>query len=173
MDIEAVRQALYTWMQRETGLPPDRVIFPEQAQHRPPLPYGTLKFLNPSQRVGAIDEIRVDGDEFTTAGLRTATVSINIFGKGANDKMSTLRDSIDRPDVVDEFNEAGLAVIGEEGPTDLTGYMETRYQERSQMDVMIQYAQTRSTAVFPIEEVVIENEDTGETLVVEAPEEEP
>lgn len=169
MNLDNTQQAIYTWMQRETGLPADKVIFAEQSEHRPNLPYATIKFVNPGIRVGSIDELRVEGETFTTAGLRTALVSLNIFGKGANDLMSALRDSLDRPDVVDEFEAAEIAHIGENGPNDLTELMETKYQERSQLDLTIQYAQVRATSVVPIEHVVIENEILDETIEINIP----
>lgn len=161
MTLDNAKQALLTWMQRETGL---KCIYAEQAEHRPQPPYGTVKFVNPSNRVGGIDELRASGSTFKTAGLRTATVSLNIFGEGANDKMSALRDTLDRPDVGDEFLAADFACIGEQGPQDLTAEEDTSYRERSQMDLTIQYAQERETAIGPIESVEVEYDNENEHL---------
>ena len=169
MNLDNAQSAIYTWLQRESGLPADKVIWAEQSEHRPTLPYASVKFLNTSIRVGSIDHIKSDGDEFTTQGLRECVLSINIFGLGANDLMAKVRDSLDRPDVMDEFNTVGLSTIGEDGPRDLTELMETKYQERSQMDVSMYYAQERTTSIVPIEEVVFENEILDEETAIDTP----
>lgn len=155
MGLEAVRTALYTWMQRETGL---TIIFAEQSKQRPQLPYGSIKFVNPAVRVGGRDEIRIQGENSTVVGQRTTLASLNIFGKNANDVMSKLLTSLDRPDVIDLFSEAGMSHVGETGPNDLTELMETQYQERSQMDLSLMYTDTQDAKLGFIESVEITNE---------------
>lgn len=155
MGLEAVRTTLYTWMQRETGI---TIIFAEQSKQRPELPYGSIKFVNPAQRVGSRDEIVIRGQTSKVVGQRTALASLNIYGKRANDIMSQLLLSLDRPDVIDMFAEAGMSHIGEEGPRDLTELMETKYQERSQMDLTIGYAEEQDAKLGFIEKVEIENQ---------------
>lgn len=163
MSMDSIRSALLTWMTRETGL---TCIFPKQGEPRPPLPYGTLEFINPSGRYGGIDETRISGSDVTLHGLRSSNVSLNIFGGDANDRMSKLRDTLDLQRVIDEFNAAGIAHNGETGPNDLSSLMETKYQERSQMDLDISYSIELDQGIGIIEEVVITNENTNETVVI-------
>lgn len=166
MSLDSAQSALYSWMKRETGL---EIIFPSQGKPRPKPPYGTIMFIGPTQRVGSIDEIRpgprdetgpsANNDTFRQTGLRTAVASLNIFGDGANELMSALRDSLDRPDVVEEFQAAEIAHLDEAGPNDLTALEETLYRERSQMDLTIGMNIDLLTKVVPIESVDIEQQD--------------
>lgn len=169
MNLDSTKNALYTWMKRETGW---EIIFANQSEQRPKLPSGTINFVNPGIRVGGIDELRMKGRQMSVAGLRTALCSLNLFGKGANQKMSELLNTLDRPDVIDEFRAAGLAHIGENGPNDLTALMETKYQERSQLDLTLQYAIENDANVGTIESVEIENTNFDEVTVIETENEE-
>lgn len=159
MTRQQIETAIYNWVKAETGLA--NVIFVNQDGPRPAIPYASIEFLNPALRVGSIDEIRFqagdtpDEDEFVQTGLRTSLVSLNIFGEGANDLMSKLRDTLDRPDIIETFD---FAHIDENGPIDLTELEETKTRERSQMDLTIMYAIERETNVVPIEEVEIKIE---------------
>lgn len=153
MDIETVKAALYKWMHRETGI---TIIFANQGHHRPKRPYGSINFVNAARRVGSIDASEGDGSNFKLSGLRSTLVSLNIFGDGANDKMAKLRDTLDLPNVIEELSSVGIAVVDEEGPKDLTGLLETKYEERSQMDLTLNYAQETEVAVVPIESVEID-----------------
>lgn len=157
MESGAIKTAILTWMTRETGL---TCIYARQAGPRPTPPYGSILITNPAIRIGGQDELRANGDKFSQTGLRTTILSLNIFGEGANDKMNKLRDSLDRPDVIQEFESAGLAHHGEEGPTDLTELEDTSYLERSQMDLTVSYAKNYNnlSGVMPIDSVEVEGE---------------
>lgn len=155
MDLDAIKAALYTWFKREAGL--TEVIFPRQGKPRPKLPYGIVDFLDGAARVGGSDELRrnEDDDGFELTGLRTAVVTLDIYGVGANSTMSRVRDSIGRPDVIEEMNAAGFSVWSETTPTDLTEIEDTKYPERSQMELTISYAVTRETTVVEVEQVEV------------------
>jgi hypothetical protein len=149
------------------------VIFTRQAAPRPKPPYGTLQFLAPSSREGSIDELRYDEEEdaFFQSGSRIFTATLNCYGEGANQKMANLRDSLDRPDVVEEFGLAGLAHVSEDGPNDLSELEETVYRERSQMDLELRGTLDREAEnVGAIEsaEIVFKDAPGGDqTIVVE------
>lgn len=165
MESGAIKTAILTWMARETGL---TCIYARQGTPRPKLPYGSILVVNAGVRIGGQDELRVQGSNFSQSGLRRILVSINIFGEDANGKMSTLRDSLDRPDVIEEFERAGLAHHGEVGPNDLTELEDTSYPERSQLDLTLSYAKNyNGISVQPIDAVEVEGE------VFSSPESEP
>lgn len=153
--LDTMQAALYTWMKRETKLA--NVIFPRQGKPRPKPPYGTILVVPATARVGAFDELRAEGDTFTLVGLRTVLVSINIFGEGANAMMAALRNSLDKPRVIDEFAAAEIAHLDESGPNDLTSLEETIYRERSQMDLTLGLSEATDAEVTALEDTDIES----------------
>lgn len=157
MDLATLKGTLLTWVRRETRI---TVIFARQDKPRPKFPYATIYAPNPAIRVGAIDEIRPNDDDtgYEQHGLRTTTVSLNIYGDDANDLMSRLRDSLDWPLTQEEFATAGLALVGETGPKDLSAFEDTKHVERSQLDLVFMYGITRSPD---------EDRDVGQIATVE------
>lgn len=153
MELDAIKTALYTWVKRETNLA--NVIYARQGTPRPALPYATILVTNAAQREGAVDETRQSGQDQFQAGMRTVLVSLNILGPKANQIMASLRDTLDRSDVIEELSVAGLAHVSENGPNDLTALEETEYTERSQLDLTFRYAIEKQTTAGPIETVEI------------------
>lgn len=170
MEVDDIKAALYTWMVRETGI---TVIFARQGKERPAIPYGVILFVNAGEREGMTDELRGDGDEsFTMVGRRSAPVTLNIYGANANQKMCLLRDSLQRPDVVEEFSAAGISCVSDSAPLDLTELEEISYQERSQMELTLGYTVSRETDVVPIEGTDITHLNApggAQTFTVETP----
>lgn len=150
MTSSQLQQFFFKWLRRVTRL---TVIDERQGKPRPQLPYVAFDISNASTRVGAIDETRASGESFSNHGLRTAIVSIDIIGPGALDAMAHLQQCLDLPEAVEEFGIAGVSHIGEDGPNDLSGLMETTYQERSQLDLRIMYGFEIESTVGPIESV--------------------
>jgi len=163
--------ALQTWIKRESGY--SNVIQARQSQARPQLPYGSVLVIVAGVRVGGIDETRGQATTtlgqpdyvFTLEGLRTCLVSVNFYGKGANETLSKVRDSMDRADVIEEMSRAGISILSDDGPRDLTELENTVYTERAQIDFTVQYAMVRDTPIQPILEiemdgVLITDQDT-------------
>jgi hypothetical protein len=153
--IQIVETFIRTLIQSETGLV---TIRSRQASPRPPLPYATYLFVNPSSKPNGQDEIRDvpnNEDDFTQNGLRQSLVSINIFGENANNRMSDLRDALDRPDIISLFCENNLSVVGNQSIQDLTSLEDTRYVERSQMDLQIYYSINKDARAVPVEAVEV------------------
>jgi hypothetical protein len=161
------------------------VIFAHQNKPRPNFPYGTLWVNGAGTRQGAIDEVRYNEDDerFEQHGLRTTTVSLNIYGPNANDYMSRIRDTLDWPGVIEEFASVGVSHQGETGPNDLTAFEDTKSAERSQLDLMISYdilkTPIEENTVHPIEkaDITFESAPTNpdhedETFSVETPDSE-
>lgn len=142
MNRDDVFKFLLKWLSDESGLV---VVKANQKGPRPARPYISLRFLNASQRVGSMDqntttEHTLAGEtkySVATEGMRTAVASINVFGDNAIDTLAMIRDSLDRPDVIDRFESAGVSHISEGPINDLTELLETIYEERGQMDLTI------------------------------------
>lgn len=160
MGLSEARTLIIGWAKRETGL--TFVLTRQSGAPRPQLPYGTLQFVGNGSRVNGIDELRYDREEekFMQEGVRSTLVSLNILGKDANDLMSKLRDSLDRPDVIEEFARGNIAVISEGTPQDLSELEDTKTPERSQLDLTVHFTVSYETNVQPIEEVEITMEET-------------
>lgn len=159
----AIYQTLYNWLTAESGL---TVIRANQKGPRPARPYASLNFLNPSNRLGnSIDQQRAtDAGLVAAEGMRSAVASINIFGDNALDTMAAVRDSLDRADVQEVFEDGEIAHLDEGPITDLTELQETIYEERAQMDLTLSFVASSEVDVGTIEEVVLEGEADGHEI---------
>lgn len=255
-----IYQVLFDWLRAETGLVVVQVPQPDGNAPRPARPYVSLKFLNPTDRLGdSIDQqsmtktiypatgaiyrvtlgsvsdgcsLSIFGDTFTlgasgddvrsafrkyldhfqansalvvtqvgttfafdvyrasgmafatptvsggwtqgasplagtttytvaTEGMRKAIASINIFGENALDTLAKVRDSLDRPDVSENFALAGISHLDETQVNDLTALQETLYEERAQMDLTVTFVAGSEVDVGTIESVRIEGTING------------
>lgn len=143
---------LFGWIKAESGM---TVIKANQKGPRPPRPYVSVLFINANSRIGSVMDQQRSTDTGTvlTEGARKAVASINIFGETANETLSKVRDSLDRPDVIASFAQMGIAHLSEDGPNDLTELEETAFEERSQMDLMISFVASSEVDVSTIENV--------------------
>jgi hypothetical protein len=163
-----VYQVIFDWLKAESGLV---VIKANQAAPRPARPYVSLNFLNPALRLGGQDqqEMNEATDEVTTSGMRSAVASINIFGENAIDTLARVRDSLDRPDVIERFSELDVAVIDDSAIRDLTALQETIYEERGQLDLTVGFVSESEVDVSTIEKVEIETEIGGQEQTISGP----
>jgi hypothetical protein len=159
-----IRQILFDWIKDESGL---RVIIANQGAHEPAKPYVSLHVFTSSAEIGGQDQQRVDEDGNTiTSGMRRLTASVNIFGANAIDTLTSIRDSLDRPDIIEYFEKNGIAELDRGGILDLTALEETEYEERAQLDIAIAYTTESSADVGTIETFRIEGEADEIPVVV-------
>lgn len=168
-----IYKSLFDWFKRESGL---TVIKANQGTPRPARPYASLRYLSASDRLGGsqdqqrsslitVNSVEVSG--VVVEGMRKAVASLNIFGENALSTLAKVRDSLDRPDVIEEFIRAEIGHI-EEGPiNDLTDLEETEYLERGQMDLMISFVASSEVDVGTIEHVGLDGEINGHVALVE------
>lgn len=166
MTFAARKAALYLWLKTEarriTGNAEFKVIMENQAEQRPKPPYASLRVVNPSIRVGSVDESGMSGDLVQMRANRRAVASVHVIGLNACDILSSIRDTLDRPDVNDAFRAAGMSHESESGVRDLTPRLETTYEERAQMDIVLTYTNNETVDVSTIETVEVSGElDSG------------
>lgn len=166
MTLTQRRQALYDWLKTEvrrvTNNNSFKVIMDEQAEQRPKPPYASLKVINPSLRIGGVDEQASSGSNLQMRMLRRFVISVQVFGPNATDILSSVRDTLDRPDVDGQFKAIGMAHESESEVRDLSLRLETTYEERAQMDIVLTYAKTENYDLSTIETVELEGTvDTG------------
>ena len=159
-----LRQILFDWIKGETGL---KIIIANQGAHRPARPYVSLNVFVASAEMGGMDQQRVnDIGNVVTSGMRRLTASINIFGPDAVEKLTKIRDSLDRPDIIELFARKEIAELERGAVQDLTALEETDYEERGQMDITIAYVSESEVDVGTIETVEIEGTAGSHTIPV-------
>lgn len=152
---------IYTWLKAESGLVVLKVNPVASTAGKPPRParpYASLRFLNPSSRLGgSVDQqsITMPAKTVATEGMRKAVASINIFGEAAIATLARVRDSLDRPDIVEFFVTAGITILEDGQINDLTELLETQYEERGQMDLTVAFVAGSEVDVKTIEHAEI------------------
>lgn len=77
------------------------------------------------------------------ACLREATLNIQAFGEGSIELLAGLWGELERPQTVDDFNKANIAVNYPGEVQDLTDLLDGRgYQERASLDLTVSYDRT-------------------------------
>lgn len=102
-----------------------------------------------------------------TEGMRKAVASINIFGENAIDTLAKLRDSLDRPDVIEDFDVNNLVALDDGQLNDLTALQETEYEERGQLDLTVAFVISSEVDVGTIDEVDLDGTVNGKDISVD------
>ena len=172
MDEATLKSAIYEWIVGEVGGAPfdAAVIFSDQATPRPTRPYVTIR-LNPQVTEGMFDEdLGVDNDGIATIrGYRTVTVALQSFGPRARDIMNVLQGSLSKESVRSTFfNGNDLSLINTGEILNLTNLLDTEFEERAAMDLMVGFAQEITDDVGRIETVEVTGNE-GEPQIIELP----
>jgi hypothetical protein len=149
----------------QTIVPVDTtVVFAEQlsAIKPPEYPFATIR-IDSIVRYG-IDELRNWDDDTGVAeigGLRRCTVEINYFGDNSFTFMSDVANSLDSPRTI-EFFHSNQCAIGEKMTIqNLTGVLESKFEERSFFDFYLLYADNYEDEIEVIESAEISGEIDG------------
>lgn len=167
-----IYQVLFDWLKAESGIAVIKVnpvAGPTGKAPRPARPYASLRFLNPSDRLGAsVDQqsVTMPAKTVSTEGMRKAVASINIFGQNAIDTLAKVRDSLDRPDVIETFEAAGITHLEDSQINDLTELQETMYEERGQMDLTVAFVASSEVDVGTIEHAELDGTVNGRNIPI-------
>lgn len=105
-------------------------------------PYATIR-LGTIIQVGH-DELR-DIDEDTClaniGGQRRGTVSINFFGPRPFENVMKAYNSLEKMSLIDTFYAAGFSILEKNDVQNLTGMLETKFEERASFDFFIGFAE--------------------------------
>jgi hypothetical protein len=156
-----IKLSMKKWLNEELGF---TWIFEEQAQSRPSVrPYGTIRIMS-SEQVGGDDyknPVDSQGNRILK-GVRRGIISLNIYGPSAVEKMMIARDSMFKVSNIDKlWNTYGISTLSTGNLQNLTGLLETDFEERAQMDVNILFARNISDETGLIEHVEITGEAEG------------
>lgn len=146
------------------------VLRENQAGARPPasdpvVPYATI-FLNPGPSLSGSDEERYEDASgvlhVKTVGQRELTLSVNLYRKGALQKMARLqkllqtrsfRDTVYGLSKAQNFE---LIIVEALSSQDLSSLIQSNYEERAQMDVSLRLTSSITESLEPIEGVEAE-----------------
>ena len=153
MKFERLTLAIYTWFSETSGI---ATIWAEQSGPKPKRPYATLKLITGAVKVGGEDNLRqYTSGKFVLNGPRTVTVRCQVFGEGALDILSTVRDSLDDPSIIDGLDLSGLSVQDDGEPSNVTERLETSYEIRAVMDVKFDFNEERVANVGYVSETTV------------------
>lgn len=143
IDIRAIEDALYEWIDDET---PSKtlVIFDKPNRDRPPLidhdSYVTINLITMPTKMGVMDDsIKTEGSqtEYMIGGQRRASMSIICFGEDADQIITDLHASTEKESVRKKLRAAGIAIWEELPAQDISAELETGFETRHQFDVIL------------------------------------
>lgn len=158
-----IQDNIWTWAEANT--PPDcPVIWDKPNVPRPCEPYVTLNLIIPSLKTGHDSWRYLSGDDYCIGGQRTLTLSVIAYGPDIKDQVPQgilsaqqiimdLRDSLENPLVLLELRRNGLAVHNEPVVNDISALLETGFQDRANMDIVLGFAHNQTVPVGIIEKV--------------------
>lgn len=157
MEFAPVRDAIYTWVSGQTGI---KTIWSEQSAPRPPRPYIDLKLITGAIKLGGQDNLRTKSDgTFALVGPRSITCSIQVFGENAMEILTTARDGLDDPVVIEQLDAAGLSVADDGEPQNITELLETHFEARAAMSVRFELQVERALDTQTVERIGLNGKD--------------
>jgi len=130
-------------------------------------PYFSISFVTPLTRIGGRDSLMDkpgEGNEetFVLGGQRTFTVGIMVYSDPSDknflqghDLMSALADSQDDPNLREPLTDSGLAIFIANDILDVTDSIESGFEPRVSMDVIMGVASNRDTKLGAIDKTEI------------------
>lgn len=149
-----------TWVEGQAGSigVKDDVPAPQPAP-----PYVTMKLDGPFKE-GADDlEYNSTGDSYTLSGFRRFIFSVQSFGIGAMQDLQRLQGSIDLPESQEFLRDKGIGIGVEPSVTDLTGIVQTEFEERAIIEIEIYVCHSIDSTVSQIRTSIIDYDLDGRT----------
>ena len=142
--------AIYTWLVNVTG---ETVTWAEQDVNRPTLPYVTANITGYGVSEGYPAQVSNGDDTFTKQLKKTLTVSINAYGETSGNIIDLVTDSIYNNTELALLKTAGLFFRSISDPIPLAQVVETKWEQRWQVDVVFAYAKDITTNIGYIDRV--------------------
>lgn len=144
MNLTTLKSAIQTWAETVSGL---TVIFANGDGPKPDNPYGTIlvspiTFLNHDE---ILDTDAAGDADFK--GDREFTVSFQIFGADAAQYLINTLESLERPTGRESLAIAGIVFVDRTAVNDLSGVLDTGYEERAAVDIRFRTASIHSDNV--------------------------
>ncbi len=156
IDFDRIKVSLQEWIVRSSILEDSKVVFSEQSSPRPNKPYMTMK-VSSIVDIGQ-DDARLPIDDEGNAefiGNKEFTLSIQSFGDSALSMLSTIRDSLNSPDELQRLRDEGVIFVDQLLFDDISDLLETIWEERGQLDLLLRATSISSHQVGIIERVYL------------------
>ncbi len=169
MNQASIESGIYNWVNAVIGVSAT-VLWSDQDFPRAGKPFVTLR-LGTQNMLGSFDEVsNPDGAGLATiSGERTMMVTIESYGTTAFDLINSVLNSLSKESVRQSlYNDGGIAVHRTENILKLTEVVDTNFEQRFSMDVIIGYKHVDTEQVSWIETIEIEGEidNFGDTKTV-------
>lgn len=152
---EQIFEKVRTWVLAEVAAAVGtKVIKANQNAPRPARPYITVLVTMTSQGEHSYEGAPDDNGNAQLENELACMVSLQAFGDNANTIMGNLRQSLEKPTVLQSLRATGLPFIRVlSGVNDLTEQVGTQYEERAGMDLEFRAVAVVTDAVGVIESV--------------------
>lgn len=131
-----LEDAVYTWLDAETAL---KIIFLDQAAPRPKPPYFGIRLTQLPVK-GHANRMEVDNSGIQSIHTdKEVMVEITGYGAGIADELQNIEDSLQRENVIDTLNSAGLFSRSEDGPNKISFQLNETIEERWLYTVVFGY----------------------------------
>lgn len=182
-DFAALQLAIYEWFSLlltpaptipvPSPVPVVPTIWANQQGPQLPVSYFMLNVVEQGAREGLDDEVQISvgpTKERLTHARRVCLVSVNAYGVLATAwlfKLSNLY--FEAEDSISILSSRNLALVDHTMPVDISLLEDTKIQERFQLDLRIRYTANRVMGAGNVVAVGIEDEISGETMLVSPP----
>jgi len=138
------------------------VIFADQNSPRPPYPYAVVR-LDTMVKIGwdEVREIDPDTNIATIGGQRRMTVSVSYFGPKPLEEIAKAYNALEKQTVHDQLAASGIAILEKNDVQNLTGMLETIFEERASFDFFIGFADNVEDDLGIIESVELTGQLSG------------
>lgn len=153
VNILRLQDAIYEWAVDNFG--DYAVIWERQGGTKPGKPFVTLNLIN-AVTFGGYDHLR-NGNQ--VCGNRKITVSVNVYSNDNSwQQAMDLRASLERPEIIDYFQENGAGITDIGSVTDISQLLENIWESRVQFDFSLIVASTKPYDAGQISEVEYESQ---------------
>jgi hypothetical protein len=165
LNFETIKTNLYAWAL--TNCPGCSVIFLNENAPRPAQPYVTL-FLSTMNQIGEdyTPEVDVNG-LVDMVGDREFTLQIQTYGGDCITCLENLRSSLQMQTVLDTLRANGIVFVNHFAISDVTELLDSRFEKRAAMDVLLRIGQDYTDNLGLIQTVQVEEiyQDAGGSVV--------
>lgn len=171
VNVAQLQFGIYSWVKAEltgTVITPDRIIWLHQDAPRPPRPYVGLDLVAGPGRVGHDGLKEVTPGVYDLVGIREMTVSVAVYGHGADQIAQDLHSSLEKPTVREQLEKYGLVMIEQLDPQPVPVLVETRWEDRTTFDVRFRACSLTRDNLGYIKDVEVTDQVLGDTQVIES-----
>ena len=129
--------AIIAWLESVSGL---TVVWAEQDANRPALPYVTANITGYGASEGFPAQVNNGNDSYTQYIKKVLTVSVNAYGETNGNIIDLITDSVYNSTLLASLKTAGLYFRSISDPIPLAQVVETKWEQRWQVDVIFAYS---------------------------------